>query len=217
MEFLKILWVFANKDDKMNIFDITGYLSKDPLKDEDLIDNSHYSNYNLISLYIWNKFMRNYSTGTINDKYNTNIEKLKNAWNNEIRTKDYSNFNDFCIKKEKNDVYYKIQKILESKDFKKLKEDEISNITNKVILESNLNPESSMFRLSIDNPLDFIDNIVPTLYSKFEKLISDYNSLNIDDKIQVQNQIELYILNQIGVIMTLAINLSNFLSNANDL
>lgn len=217
MEFLKILWVFANKDDKMNIFDITGYLSKDPLKDEDLIDNSHYSNYNLISLYIWNKFMRNYSTGTINDKYNTNIEKLKNAWNNEIRTKDYSNFNDFCIKKEKNDVYYKIQKILESKDFKKLKEDEISNITNKVILESNLNPESSMFRLSIDNPLDFIDNIVPTLYSKFEKLINDYNSLNIDDKIQVQNQIELYILNQIGVIMTLAINLSNFLSNANDL
>lgn len=213
MEFLKILWVFANKDDKMNIFDITSYLSKDPLKDEDLIDNSHYSNYNLISLYIWNKFMRNYSTGTINDKYNTNIEKLKNAWNNEIRTKDYSNFNDFCIKKEKNDVYYKIQKILESKDFKKLKEDEISNITNKVILESNLNPESNMFRLSIDNPLDFIDNVVPTLYSKFEKLISDYNSLNIDDKIQVQNQIELYILNQIGVIMTLAINLSNFLSN----
>lgn len=213
MEFLKILWVFANKDDKMNIFDITGYLSKDPLKDEDLIDNSHYSNYNLISLYIWNKFMRNYSTGTINDKYNTNIEKLKNAWNNEIRTKDYSNFNDFCIKKEKNDVYYKIQKILESKDLKKLKEDEISNIKNKVILESNLNPESSIFRLSIDNPLDFIDNVVPTLYSKFEKLISDYNSLNIDDKIQVQNQIELYILNQIGVIMTLAINLSNFLSN----
>lgn len=209
MEFLNIIWVYANCDQKMNIKDISDYLSKVKLKDQDLNDNSLYSYYNLISLYMWNNFLPA-KENQQNKTYKNNIQLLNSAWD-KIKNRTFINFGEFCIKNEKNSLELNIKNLFKNYPIDELTNVEVSKITNKALLESNLNPKETLFRYSIQNPIRFIENDVKTLYSKFEQLLLNYDQLTIELKLSIQNEIELKIVKQINVLMTLAQNLSTFL------
>lgn len=209
MEFLNIIWVYANCDQKMNIKDVSDYLSKAKLKYEDLNDNSLYSYYNLISLYMWNNFFPA-KENKQNKTYKNNIQLLNSAWD-KIKNRTFINFGEFCIKNEKNSLELNIKNLFKNYPIDELTNVEVSKITNKALLESNLNPKETLFRYSIQNPIRFIENDVKTLYSKFEQLLLNYDQLTIELKLSIQNEIELKIVKQINVLMTLAQNLSTFL------
>lgn len=209
MEFLNIIWVYANCDQKMNFKEVSDYLSKFKLKDEDLNDNSLYSYYNLISLYMWNNFF-SAKENKQNKTYKNNILLLNSAWD-KIKNRTFINFGEFCIKKEKALLEGNVKNLFKNHVLDELTTEDVSKITNKALLESNLNPKETLFRYSIQNPIRFIENDVKTLYSQFEKLLLDYEQLTLELRLSIQNEIELNIVKQIGVLMTLAQNLSIFL------